>query len=818
MTEIARELKPIQIVTEMRSSYLDYAMSVIVARALPDARDGLKPVQRRILYAMHDLGMAPTGQYRKCARLVGEVLGKYHPHGDAPVYDALVRMAQDFSLRYPLVDGQGNFGSVDGDPPAAMRYTEAKLRRIAQETLVNIDEETVDFVANFDDSLKEPVVLPSRLPTLLLNGASGIAVGMATSIPPHNLSEVCNGIVHLIRNPEASTESLLNIIKAPDFPTGGIIMGLEGTKNAYTTGQGRVIVRARAEIKDLGTGDRKQIIVTELPFQVNKASLVEKIAELSRDKKVDGISGIRDESDREGMRVVIELKRDGQPETVLNNLYKHTALQSSFSMNMLALVDGQPLVLNIKQMLVHFINFRTEIVERRSSYQLKKAKDRVHILEGMRTAISDLDAIIELIKVAEDVDSARQQLMDSYQLSQIQAQAILEMQLRRLTALDRQKLEDEYQELRKRIELLETLLSDHDMILEEVRKETLEIKKTYGDKRATEINEQELQEFRREDIEPHVEVVINISQKGYIKRIPSNIYRGQHRGGKGVRGMLTKDDDAIWHVLIADTHDVLLFFTDTGRVYASRVYQLYADSSRNTRGVPLFNVIAIEDREKAKAVLAVPNLQMDADLIMATRKGIIKRMPLRALINMRKNGLNAMNVKSGDELVAVRLSTGEEEEIIMASEQGLSIRFPLDQLPRRSRSAGGIIGMRLQPNDKVVGMDLVMEDARLLIISKNGMGKLTHLSKFRAQSRAGKGLIAYKITEKAGLVAAAEVVVDSQEVFVITSKAIVFRTNISEISNQNRHTLGVKIIKPDAGDSVTSLTCVTSRGKPAVLD
>ena len=616
-------IRPTQIVDEMRSSYLDYAMSVIVARALPDIRDGLKPVQRRILYAMQDLGMRPNSQYKKSARLVGEVLGKWHPHGEAAVYDAQVRMAQPFTLRLPLVDGQGNFGSVDNDPPAAMRYTEARMAAVAEEMLANIDQDTVDYVDNFDATLQEPTVLPTRIPNLMVNGASGIAVGMATNIPPHNLAEVCDALIYLVDRPNATVEDLMKHVKGPDFPTGGTIMGAAGIRDAYSTGRGQVIVRAKAEIEPMRRSSRMQIVVSELPYQVNKAALISKIAALAKDRKLDGISDIRDESDRQGMRIVMELRTGVQPRVVLNNLYKLTAMQNSFSANMLALVDGMPRVITLRQALQQFVEFRREVIRRRTEFELKKARQRAHILAGLRIAISHLDEVIQLIRSSESAQAAKQQLIARFGLDDDQSQAILDMQLRRLAALEREQLEKEYQDLRQAIREMEELLADDRKVLNEVKKELRQVKKKHGDDRRTEIS-QEAHDLSREELEAHEQIVVTLSQGGYIKRIPANTYRNQHRGGKGVGGMTTRDDDAVKHLLVVDTHHKLLFFTNKGRVYSLTAYELRADTSRNTRGVPLPNVISISDTETVSAVIGMSAEQLETDdrfLMLATSGG-----------------------------------------------------------------------------------------------------------------------------------------------------------------------------------------------------
>ncbi|MBM3957197.1 MAG: DNA gyrase subunit A, partial [Gemmatimonadetes bacterium] len=669
-------VRPIDIEDEMRSSYLDYAMSVIVSRALPDVRDGLKPVQRRILYAMHDQGMRPNSPYKKSARLVGEVLGKYHPHGDAPVYDAMVRMAQPFSMRYPLVDGQGNFGSVDGDPPAAMRYTEARLAAISETVLADIDSETVDWAENFDASLNEPTVLPARLPNLLVNGASGIAVGMATNIPPHNLSEVCDALVHLIEHPDATVDDLIGFVKGPDFPTGAHIWGSEGVRSAYATGRGRIILQAHHSVEDMRRQDRHRIVFTQIPYQVNKATLVARIADLARTRRVPGIAEVRDESDRKGTRIVVELRRGVSTGVVLNNLYRHTPLRTAFSVNMLALVDGTPRVLTLKQALRHFIDFRRQVVTRRAQFDLRKARARLHILEGLRTALEFLDRIIALIRASDTVETARRGLMAEFDLSELQAQAILDMQLRRLAALEREKIENEYRELLKLVADLEALLGDPKRVLAVIRRETLALKRGHGGERATTVHQDELREWRREDIEPHEEVVITLSKNGYVKRTQLDTFRRQRRGGKGVRGQrMTREDDITPYLEVADTHDTLLFFTNRGRVFSSRVFELPADQSRQSRGTPVQNLVSLHPREEVNVLLAVSDLMEDTYLVMATRRGQIKRLHLTRLKNLRSAGLNVFKLEPGDELVSVVLAEADQD-VILVSEQGMAIRFP----------------------------------------------------------------------------------------------------------------------------------------------
>ena len=801
-------VKPTQLQQEMRTSYMDYAMSVIVARALPDVRDGLKPVQRRILYAMHELGMRPNTAYKKSARLVGEVLGKFHPHGDDPVYDAMVRMAQPFSMRVPLVDGQGNFGSIDNDPPAAMRYTEAKLSIPAEDMLANLNQETVDFIDNFDGSLREPVVLPARLPNLLINGASGIAVGMATSIPPHNPTEICNGIVALIDDPDATVEELMRHVRGPDFPTGATIMGREGIKSAYATGRGQVIVRATADIEQPKKRlDRTRIVVSELPYQINKAALIEKIAGMIKSKRLDGIAEIRDESNRHGMRIVMELRSGAQTRVILNNLYKFTPMQSTFSSNMLALVDGTPRIINLKQALHHYIDFRRQIIIRRSEYELRRARDRAHILEGLRIALANLDAIIALIRSAKDAETARDGLMSWYDLDQPQAQAILDMQLRRIAALERQRIDNEFQDLRSTITSLEDLLADPQKIMAEVKNETQELKKRLRGARRTNISG-EVQEFSREELEAHEQVVVTLSQGGYIKRIPAITYRNQHRGGKGVTSMRTRDDDPVRHILVGDTHDILFFFTERGRVLPLKSYELRADISRNTRGVPIVNVIPLGDSEGVNAVVGVPSLkEEDLFLVLATRKGKVKRVPLEEVSTIRRAGLIIMYLKGDDELVTARIAR-DQDDVIMVSQQGMSIRFPVSAVSPRYRAAGGVRGMALGSKDRLVSMDIVVPDSKLLVISRNGFGKLTDLNRYRSQGRGGSGIKTLNLTAKTGAVAAAEVIADSDEVYVVSEHAQVLRTSLSEIRSVGRATQGVTIFKPETGDAVSSIACV----------
>lgn len=797
-------VKPVKIEDEVRSSYLDYAMSVIVSRALPDVRDGLKPVHRRILYAMNELGIRHTSPYKKCARIVGEVLGKYHPHGDAPVYEALVRMAQDFSMRYVLVEGQGNFGSVDNDPPAAMRYTEARLAAIAQEMLIDIDKDTVGFVPNFDDTLKEPVVLPSRLPNLLVNGSSGIAVGMATNIPPHNLTEICQAITFLIDHPQATIDELVEFVPAPDFPTGGIILGLEEVRKAYTTGQGRVVTRAKADITDLPKG-RRQILITELPYQINKAELVERIAKLTKDKKVEGISEIRDESDRQGMRIVIELKKETHPEQLLNNLYKHTALQSVFYVNMLALVDGQPRVISLKEALQHYIDFRHQVIVRRSRFELKQAKDRVHILEGLKIALDHLDQVVAIIRRSRTTETARDELIANLGLSQTQAQAILDLQLRRLVALEREKILDEYSETLKTIAHLEDLLADPKKILLLIKEETEELKSKFGDARRTQVTLEEAADFSDKDLIPHQEMVVTLSTRGYAKRVPSDTYRLQHRGGKGVRGMVTKEAEEASIFLIADTHDTLLFFTGKGRVLSIKCYRIPQDTSRTAKGTPLVNLLSLNPEEQISTAVTA-NFEPGNFLLLATRKGKIKRTPIERFSSLKARGLIAITLGSGDELVAARLAK-EEDEVMLVTEKGKAIRFAVSDFRALSRTSQGVRGIRLSPGDRVISMEVVCPATHILTVTSNGFGKLTPIEGYPTQHHGGKGVLTHRVSQKVGRVVAAKQTSPSGELMLISDKGVIIRVTKESISIQGRSTRGVRLMNLDPGHEVISIAC-----------
>ena len=800
--------QPIRIQDEMRTSYLTYAMSVIVARALPDVRDGLKPVQRRILYAMHDMGIRPNSQHRKSARIAGEVLGKFHPHGEGSVYDALVRLAQSFSMRYPLIAGQGNFGSVDGDPPAAMRYTEARLAPIAEELLADIDQNTVDFTPNFDDSLNEPTVLPARMPNMLVNGASGIAVGMATNIPPHNLGEVCDALVHLIDNPEANTERLMRYVKGPDFPTGANVRGRQGIVDTYTTGRGRIVMEASAEVEE-ARGGRQQIIVSELPYQVNKATLIERIALLARDKKIEGISDIRDESDRQGMRIVIELRRDAQSRVVLNNLFRHTALRSTFNSIMLALVDGQPQVLPLLRCLSLFIQHRQEVIRRRSEYQLQRALDRDHIVQGLLLALERLDEVIEIIRGSADVEAARNNLMEQLSLSEVQSQAILDMQLRRLAALERERLQKEHDDLLQRIAELEELLGDPDKISAAIKSETRELKKSFNNPRRTVIHQEEIGEETPESLIPREDVIITLSQRGYIKRIPSATYRTQHRGGKGVRGMTTREDDAPMDLVVADTHDTLFYFTNRGRVYPLKAHQIPGDTSRTSRGTLLSNILPIDRGEQVQAVLLMDKAQAEYLLLLATKKGEIKALKTGELSNIRPSGLIVMDLEQGDEMVAVA-QAGDARDVMMVSAQGQAIKFAIEGITPRSRTAGGVRGIRLVGEDQVVSMGVVVPNSYLLIVSENGFGKSTPTSSYPRHSRGGQGVRTFRTTEKAGNVAAARVVADTpgQDIVIISNKAQVVRITLAQVRVTGRNTQGVIVWQAKEDDDfVASIAC-----------
>jgi len=804
------KVMPVKIEDEMKSSYLDYAMSVIVSRALPDVWDGLKPVHRRILYAMHGLGLRYNTPHKKSARVVGEVLGKYHPHGDSSVYDAMVRMAQDFSMRHTLIDGQGNFGSVDNDPPAAMRYTEVRLAAIAEQMLLDIDKNTVDFMPNFDDSLTEPTVMPSRVPTLLVNGSSGIAVGMATNIPPHNLGEVCDALVHLIDNPEATVDELMEFVGGPDFPTGGIILGQEGIRSAYATGHGRVVVRARAFSEESSANGRRQIVVTELPYQTNKAALVEKIAGLVKDKKLSGISELRDESDRQGMRIVIELKREAQPRQVLNNLYRHTQMQSAFFVNMLALVAGQPKVISLREALQHFIDFRRQVITRRSKFELKVARDRAHILEGLKIALDNIDKIITTIRQSKTAETARKALMEKFGLSQAQAQAILDMQLRRLANLERKKILDEYAEVLKTIAYLEELLANPRRMMVLIKEEITGLRNKFVDERRTEISLQEALNFNEEDLIPHQRMVVTLSDRGFVKRVPSKAYTLQHRGGKGIIGMVTREQDAVRLLAVADTHDSLLFFTNRGKVFSLKCYELPADSSRIAKGIAVINLFPVAEREKVTAMVVVSEFTSGAYMLMATAGGEIKKTSIDSFSSVRSSGLIAVDLPKGDSLVAACLGM-DSDDVMLMTRQGQSIRFPVSELRASLRASGGVRAIRLGKNDRVISMDIAWADAFVLVVTVGGYGKLTPVTEYPQQHRAGGGVLTFKTTDKTGLVAAAKAVTPKQQLMIISANGIITRTPVREkdprmgITIQGRSTQGVRLMKMEAGDSVVAI-------------
>ena len=806
------KIKTVNIEEEVKSSYLDYAMSVIVSRALPDVRDGLKPVHRRILYAMQGLGLSHTSPHRKSARVVGEVLGKYHPHGDTSVYDAMVRMAQDFSMRYVLIDGQGNFGSVDNDPPAAMRYTEVRLASISQEMLLDIDKDTVDFMPNFDSSLEEPTVLPARLPNLLVSGSSGIAVGMATNIPPHNLGEVCDAIFHLVDNPEATVSELNQFVKGPDFPTAGIILGREGIKSAYATGHGKVVVQAKAHVVDAEEVGRRQIVVTELPYQTNKAALIERIATLVKDKKIRGISDIRDESDRQGMRICIELRKDAQPRPVLNNLYKYTAMQSAFFINMLALVDGQPRVISLKEALQHYIDFRSQVITRRSRFELKEAKARVHILEGLKVALDQIDKVISTIRKSETAEAARQNLMANFGLSQVQAQAILDMPLRRLANLERQKILDEYAEVIKNIAYLEELLASPKRILSLVKEEVAELRSKYADPRRTEIQEQGVIEFSEEDLIPHQIMVVTLSKRGFVKRVPSQAYRVQHRGGKGIIGMVTREQDAVRLLVVADTHDRLYFFTNRGRVFCLKCHEIPADISRTGKGTAVVNLFPVLEQERVTAMVAVSDFKRGDYLIMATCGGEVKKTAVQSFLQVRSSGLIAMDLEEGDELCSASLAS-DQDDMVLVTRKGQSIRFLVSELRASLRTSGGVRGIRLASDDRVVSMGVAYPDNFLLVVTTNGYGKLTTVDAYPRQHRAGSGVKTFKVVEKTGEVVDAKLVSKAHQLMLISAEGIITRTLVREkgpgqgISIQGRSTQGVRLMRLGDGDRVVAIAC-----------
>ncbi len=787
-------VKEINISQEMRTSFLDYAMSVIVSRALPDVRDGLKPVHRRILYAMHDLGMHADKPYKKSARIVGDVIGKYHPHGDSAVYETMVRMAQDFNQRYMLVDGHGNFGSIDGDSAAAMRYTEARMSKISMELLRDINKDTIDYQDNYDGEEKEPVVLPSRFPNLLVNGTSGIAVGMATNIPPHQLGEVIDGVLAISRDPDITIPELMDIIPGPDFPTGALILGRSGIRKAYETGRGSIKVRAKVEIEQKSNG-KEVIIVNEIPYQVNKAKLIERIAELVREKKIDGITDLRDESDRRGMRIVMEVRKDANANVLLNNLYKHTALQTTFGVNLLALVNGEPKVLNLKQCLVHYLDHQRVIIRRRTEFELRKAEARAHILEGLRIALDNLDAVITLIRNSQTTDIAREGLMTTFNLSEKQAQAILDMRLQRLTGLEREKIEEEYQNLVKLIAELKAILADDEKILEIIREELIEIKERFNDERRTEIVAGGIEEIEDEDLIPRENIVITLTHNDYIKRLPVSTYRSQKRGGRGIQGMGTNDDDFVEHLITTSTHDTILFFTNKGKVYRAKGYEI-PEFSRTAKGIPIINLLGIEKDEWVNAIIPVAEFEDDWFLFFTTKHGISKRSPITSFAHIRNSGLIALNLREGDELISVRLTDGNKE-IIIGTKNGLLIRFPETDVRSMGRTASGVKGISLNEDDEVVGMEVLEEGSEVLIVTQNGYGKRTPAVEYRLQSRGGKGIKTCNITEKNGSLVSMKVVAGEEDIMIITTGGVLIRMAVSDISSMGRNTQGVRLIRLD---------------------
>jgi DNA gyrase subunit A len=785
-------VKGINITEEIETSFLDYAMSVIVSRALPDVRDGLKPVHRRILYGMQELGNTADKAYKKSARIVGDVMGKYHPHGDSSIYDAMVRMAQDFSYRYMLVDGHGNFGSVDGDGAAAMRYTESRMSRIAMEMLRDINKNTIDYTDNYDGSEKEPVVLPSRYPNLLVNGAAGIAVGMATNIPPHQLGETIDAVIALSENPAITTEELMEIIPGPDFPTGGLILGRSGIRRAYETGRGSIIIRAKVEIEQKANG-KETILIHELPYQVNKAKLIEKIAELVRDKKIDGITNLRDESDRRGMRVVIEIRKDANANVVLNNLYKQTAMQSSFGINMLSLVNGQPKVLGLKEMLYHYLEHQKVIIRRRTEFDLRKAEDRAHILEGLRIALDHIDEIIAIIRGSRSGEEAKPQLMERFSLSERQAQAILDMRLVRLSGLEREKIEAEYQELQVLIAELKAILADEEKIVDIIRTEILELKERFNDIRRTEITSGGLEMIEDEDLIPVENSVVTLTHNGYIKRLAANTYRSQKRGGRGVQGMGTNEDDFVEHLMNTSTHDTILFFTSKGKVFRAKGYEI-PEFGRTAKGLPIVNLLNIDKGEKVTAMIRVGSFDEDAYFIFTTKTGITKRTPVSQFANIRTNGLIAISLREDDDLISVRLTDGEKQ-VIIGTRDGMLVRFQEDDIRSMGRTAGGVRGIKLRDGDEVVGMEIVEPGQEILVVTEKGYGKRTSEEDYRLQSRGGVGLKTIQITDKNGPMVAVKTVDGSEDLMLITINGMLIRMDVNDISLIGRSTQGVRLIR-----------------------
>lgn len=797
---------------EMRTSFLDYAMSVIVARALPDVRDGLKPVHRRILYAMNDLGMTSDKAYKKSARIVGEVIGKYHPHGDSAVYFTMVRMAQHFSYRNMLVDGHGNFGSVDGDMAAAMRYTEARMSKIAMELLRDINKDTIDYADNYDGSEKEPVILPARFPNLLVNGSSGIAVGMATNIPTHYLGEVIDGVLALSRDPEIEIRELMEYIPGPDFPTAGLIMGRSGIRRAYETGRGSIVVRARVDIEEKKNG-KETIIITEIPYQVNKARLIERIAELAREKKIDGITDINDESDRSGMRIVIEVRRDISASVIINNLYKMTALQTTFGINMLALVDNHPKVLNLKQILYHYLEHQKIVIRRRTEFELRKAEARAHILEGLRIALDNIDAVIALIRSSNTTETAKEGLMTKFQLSDKQAQAILDMRLQRLTGLERSKIEEEYQNLMTLINDLKAVLADEERILEIIREELEEIKIKYADKRRTEILTGDIVNIEDEDLIPEEEVAITLTKRGYIKRLPLSTYRSQRRGGRGIQGMSTHEDDFVEHLVAASSHDTLLFFTNTGKVYRAKGYEI-PEYGRTAKGIPLINLLGIESQEQVNAVINVSEFTENSHLFFTTKHGVVKRTDISQFAKIRQSGLRAVDLRENDELISVQITDGNKN-IIIATKQGQSIYFPENNIRVMGRTAAGVRGIRLREDDEVIGMEILEDDQKVLIVTEKGYGKQTPAAQYPLRNRGGMGVKTVTITEKNGNLVAMKTVSGEEDIMLMTVSGVMIRFEIGTVSQTGRSAMGVKLIRLDENEKVATVAKVP---KEEILD
>ncbi|MDP9578997.1 UNVERIFIED_ORG: DNA gyrase subunit A [Bacillus sp. 1751] len=810
------QIREVNISQEMRASFLDYAMSVIVSRALPDVRDGLKPVHRRILYAMNDLGMGSDKPYKKSARIVGEVIGKYHPHGDSAVYETMVRMAQDFSYRYMLIDGHGNFGSVDGDAAAAMRYTEARMSKVSMELLRDINKDTIDYQDNYDGSEREPIVLPARFPNLLVNGSAGIAVGMATNIPPHQLGEVIDGVLAVSQDPDITIAELMEIIPGPDFPTAGQILGRSGIRKAYETGKGSVIVRAKVEIEEQSNG-KQTIIVHELPYQVNKAKLIEKIAELARDKKIDGITDLRDESDRSGMRIVIEVRRDANANVLLNNLYKQTSLQTSFGINTLALVDGQPKVLNLKQCLQYYLDHQVVVIRRRTEFELRKAEARAHILEGLKIALDNLDAVIALIRGSQTTDIAREGLMTQFSLSEKQAQAILDMRLQRLTGLEREKIEAEYQSLLALIAELKAILADEEKVLEIIREELIEVKERFNDGRRTEIVSGGAEIIEDEDLIPRQDIVISLTHNGYIKRLPVSTYKSQRRGGRGIQGMNTNEDDFVEHLLTTSTHDTILFFTNKGKVYRTKGYEI-PEYGRTAKGIPIINLLEVDKGEWVNAIIRVDEFVDDWYLFFTTKQGISKRTPLSSFENIRNSGLIALNLREEDELISVKLTDGKRDMVI-GTKKGMLIRFNENDVRSMGRTATGVKGITLDSEDEVIGMEILEEQSDVLIITKNGYGKRTPIEEYRVQTRGGKGLRTCNITDKNGDVVALKCVSQEEDIMLITVSGVLIRVSVSDISQMGRNTQGVKVIRLGDEEFVSTVAKVqTSEDEDEVLD